>query len=383
MRCWMVILLAAVAAQAQNSYRTSHVWWEPNQDEMFPWDSEYENPSGLLRISNTKGSFRTGGHPFFIPLGKNGRACVTCHQPSNAMSLSVDNIRARWTETNGKDPLFAAIDGSNCPSMPQHDRASHSLLLDRGLFRVALPWPPPGVTPDFRLEVVRDPTGCNTGRAEISVYRRPRMSANLTRLVEGPTGVVLMADGRAATLRDQAIDATLVHQQATVAPAEDQLRQILDFETQILAGQYADHRGGLTALLHQPSSGTIGAFRASVQRGRALFTAQCASCHQPGTVRWKATAQPLLPDLPEFRITCDSGRVVRTHDPGRALITGKCADAGAIVIPQFRGLSARAPYFSNGSAATLEALVDSYRDRLNLRFSPAGKRDLVNYLSTL
>jgi hypothetical protein len=43
----------------------------------------------MLRISLADGSFRTGGHPFFKPLGENRRACVTCHQPSNAMSLPV------------------------------------------------------------------------------------------------------------------------------------------------------------------------------------------------------------------------------------------------------------------------------------------------------
>ena len=30
----------------------------------------------------------TQGHPFFTPLGSNGRACVTCHQPAHAMSVS-------------------------------------------------------------------------------------------------------------------------------------------------------------------------------------------------------------------------------------------------------------------------------------------------------
>ncbi|MFN9431059.1 MAG: hypothetical protein ACK6DX_13040, partial [Acidobacteriota bacterium] len=77
------------------------------------------------------------------------------------MSLSVDNIRRRWTDTGGQGPLFAAIDGSNCPSLPQAQRASHSLLLDHGLFRVSLPWPPKNITPDFRLEVLSGPAGCN------------------------------------------------------------------------------------------------------------------------------------------------------------------------------------------------------------------------------
>ena len=382
MRCFLILLLAATAAIAQNSYSASHAWWEPNQEEFFPWDSEYDNPTGLLRIANPNGSFRTGGHPFFVPLGTNGRACITCHQPSNAMSLSRETIRKRWLDTNGKDPLFAAIDGSNCPTLPQSQRSSHSLLLDRGLFRVSLPWPPKDVTPDFRIEVLNDPTTCNADPRQISVYRRPRMSANLATLTPGPNGPVLMADGRAPSLRAQAIDAVLVHQQAAHPPTDAQLTRILDFELQVVATQYADHRGGLTAHFHQPEPGTTGAFRASVHRGKNLFANRCANCHQPGTTRWASLPQAESPELPLFKITCNDGRVTKTQDPGRALITGKCNDVGALVIPQFHGLAARAPYFTNGSAATVEDLIDSYQ-RLNIRFQPEEKRDLVNYLLSL
>lgn len=383
MRCLILLTVAALSAAGQSGYNPAHPWWDSNLDEQFPWDTTYENPFGWLRISNLKGSFRTGGHPFFRPLGVNGRACITCHQPSNAMSLSVENIQKRWRETDGRDPLFAAVDGANCPTLPQGERESHSLLLNRGLFRVALPWPPPGVTPDFRLDVIRDPTNCNKRPGEISVYRRPRMSANLSTLVEGPDGAVLMADGRAATLRAQAIDAALVHQQAKSAPSEEDLRLILDFETQVTATQFADLRGGLTSDFAIQTGGVIGEHRASVERGQALFAARCASCHKAGTTRWQALPRKPLPDLPVFRVTCQSGRVVESQDPGRALITGKCADVGAIVIPQFHGLSARAPYFSNGSAATLDELVDFYRDLMGIRFSREERRDLVSYLSGL
>jgi hypothetical protein len=58
------------------------------------------------------------------------------------MSISVAAIQERWSLTKGKDPLFAAIDGMNCPDLPSDDPKSHSLLLERGLFRVFMPWPP-------------------------------------------------------------------------------------------------------------------------------------------------------------------------------------------------------------------------------------------------
>jgi hypothetical protein len=82
-----------------------------------------------------------------------------------------------------------------------------------------------------------------------------------------------------------------------------------------------------------------------------------------------------LPPLPLFKVTCRDdlpphpflGRVIYTQDPGRALISGKCEDVGAIVIQQFRGLAARAPYFSNGSAISLRELVDFYDRRFNIK----------------
>src|SRR5205823_126092 len=116
--------------------------------------------------------------------------------------------------TNGKDPLFAAVDGSNCPDLPQEKQASHSLLLERGLFRIALAWPPATGKPDFRIDVVRDPTGCNKNPASISVYRRPRVAANLQHIAQ-PTDGSLLADGRERTLQSQATSAALIHEQAS------------------------------------------------------------------------------------------------------------------------------------------------------------------------
>ena len=65
------------------------------------------------------------------------------------------------------------------------------------------------------------------------------------------------------------------------------------------------------------------------------------------------------------------------------MTTGKCADVGAISVQQLRGLSARAPYFSNGSARTLGEVVDFYDRRFNADFSVQEKQDLVNFLGVL
>jgi len=70
-------------------------------------------------------------------------------------------------------------------------------------------------------------------------------------------------------------------------------------------------------------------------------------------------------------------------DPGRALISGKCADIGKVKGPILRGLAARAPYFHNGSAATLSDAVNFYDQRFGIKFSERQKQDLINFLNTL
>lgn len=399
------ILISAAVLSAQR-YGAGHGWWSAGQGGYFPWEEAFTNSEGQVTVVNSAGAFRTEGHPFFEPLGSNGRACITCHQPADAMSISAAGLQERWKETDGKDPVFAAIDGSNCPDLPQGEASSHSLLLKRGLFRIATPWPPRR-TPEFRIEVVRDPTGCNKNPKEISVYRRPRMAANLDGLVPGPEGRVLMADGRAPSLEAQAINAVMVHEQAAEHPTVEQLRRIVDFESSVYAGQSADIRGGLLVEKGGPDLLVRGAFasfdswrgggdglqhefRASVARGSDLFRARCATCHSPGTTRWmdigtaNRSAAEASPDLPLFRVTCtDGGRVIETQDPGRALVSGRCADVGAIVAQQLRGLAARAPYFANGSAGTLREVVDYYDRRLGIGYSAREKQDLVHFLGVL
>jgi hypothetical protein len=167
-------------------------WYSAAQGGTLPAEMTFDNALGKLGILNAAGPIDTAGHPFFEPVGANGRACVTCHQPAFGMSVSVEGLRERWQATEGKDPAFAAIDGSNHPDLPQELTSSHSLLLNRGLFRIPLPWPPRTLdgTPiraEFTIEIVRDPTGCNTDPAiglaganpTISVFRRPRPVANL------------------------------------------------------------------------------------------------------------------------------------------------------------------------------------------------------------
>jgi cytochrome c peroxidase len=51
--------------------------------------------------------------------------------------------------------------------------------------------------------------------------------------------------------------------------------------------------------------------------------------------------------------------------------------------PVLRGLAARAPYFHNGSAATLDDAVKFYDDRFKIQLTPQEKADLVAFLRAL
>jgi cytochrome c peroxidase len=79
----------------------------------------------------------------------------------------------------------------------------------------------------------------------------------------------------------------------------------------------------------------------------------------------------------------NQGATYTVTDPGRALISGKCADVGKVKGPILRGLAARAPYFHNGSATTLEDVVTFYDQRFGINFTEQEKSDLVAFLKSL
>jgi hypothetical protein len=490
-------LLAGVAFLSAQSGVTAQpytFWVESGKASQLSKDMTFENPLGRLGMLNADGPVETKGHPFFEPIGVNGRACVTCHQPANAMSVSVENIRERWRATQGSDPIFAAVDGSNNPSLPQDQASSHSLLLNRGLFRVGLPWPPKGSAAEFSIEVVSDPTGVNrdpiyglkSANPTVSVFRRPRPAGNL-KYITSPDGVFnvklgvlmdkdpetgspvsmnMMADARAGTLKIQAQSAYHDHMEGKGALTKEQFDRIVGYENQVYFAQAWDKTGGSlvepngpkalgpvnlmtnpAGVLNSPrtpafwsfdswktgmsGSGDQAEFRSSVARGYDIFLNRrfwvknvthinsiglgnpakrsCAVCHNaqmsgldraPGWVDLGTTNYPTWTEskvwnesaeLPVFKLTCKAdaaphpflGRVIYTSDPGRALITGKCADIGAITMGQFRGLAARAPYFSNGSAKNLRELVDYYDRRFDMQLTEQEKKDLVNFLGVL
>jgi cytochrome c peroxidase len=83
-----------------------------------------------------------------------------------------------------------------------------------------------------------------------------------------------------------------------------------------------------------------------------------------------------------FRQT-GSGKTITVTDAGRGLISGKFVDLGKTKGPTLRGLSARPPYFHNGSAPDLATVVSFYNQRFGIGLSAQDQTDLANFLSAL
>jgi len=117
-----------------------------------------------------------------------------------------------------------------------------------------------------------------------------------------------------------------------------------------------------------------------------IGTSHVASLEPLGQIA-AAVSQLSTPDLPVFQVTCTGGplggAVRYTTDPGRALITGKCADLGRVKGPILRGLAARAPFFHNGAAASLDQVVAFYNLRFQMGLSGQEMSDLVAFLRSL
>jgi hypothetical protein len=89
-------------------------------------------------------------------------------------------------------------------------------------------------------------------------------------------------------------------------------------------------------------------------------------------------------DMPVYTLRHKTfGTIKVVTDPGRALITGKWKDVGRFKGPILRGLAGRAPYFHNGSAATLLDAVNFYDIRFGLGLTNQQKADLVAFLKAL
>ena len=139
----------------------------------------FRDPSGFVKTFSPAGSIDES-NPFFQDIGTNGRRCVTCHQASDAWTVTPPHIQERFENTHGTDPIFRPVDGATCPtddvSTLAARRNSYKLVLTKGLIRVGIS---PPASADFIVTNVDTPySGCN-GTTNLSMYRRPLPTTNL------------------------------------------------------------------------------------------------------------------------------------------------------------------------------------------------------------
>jgi cytochrome c peroxidase len=97
-----------------------------------------------------------------------------------------------------------------------------------------------------------------------------------------------------------------------------------------------------------------------------------------------ADASRRMPDVPLYTLRkLSSGDLVQTTDPGRAMITGRWNDIGKFKGPVLRALAARAPYFHDGSADSLEEVISFYNTRFKIQLTDQEKDDLAAFLRAL
>lgn len=128
--------------------------------------------------------------------------------------------------------------------------------------------------------------------------------------------------------------------------------------------------------------------------GIPVIRGACTTCHDAPNIGNHSVGLPIdigvadasrrTSDLPLYTFREKAtGALRETTDPARALLTGRWKDIGKFKGPILRGLAARPPYFHNGSAANLEAVVDFYTERFNITFTEREKADLVAFLKAL
>ncbi|MGE5339371.1 MAG: hypothetical protein ACM3PU_16200 [Gemmatimonadota bacterium] len=109
---------------------------------------------------------------------------------------------------------------------------------------------------------------------------------------------------------------------------------------------------------------------AAAARGKLVFegAGRCSTCH----------AGPAFTDANE-RLHPPADSMSEPEQPSYA---ARSATRQYRTTP-LRGLWQHAPYFHDGSAATLDAVVQKYNDRLSLGLTPQQAADLVQYLKSL
>ncbi len=399
------------------------------QSGQLPNDFPFVNAAGTAATFSTTG-FVDLNNPFHVPQGDNGRSCESCHLPQFGWSVVPAELELRFWLTLGKDPIFNLLDANSPTANVSTVQARHSSysMLRKGLFRRGGSVP---ANAEYEIIAVDDPLGAGGSLTRFEAFRRPLATANF-HIAENVGWHDQSTNGSGdvhAGLLNQAAGNVTGAQQGDPATPET-LEAIADYEESLaFAQQYVFGAGLLTAcgaqggpenLSEQPAvNGRFDLYdawinlapgacttrsadrkRAQIARGQELFNnpnpggGSCRGCHNAanngsnvnGTLFdvGASRAEFRKPGMPLYTVRNKTTLETRqTTDPGRALRSGTWAHMDRFKTPSLRGLAARAPYFHNGIAATLEDVVTHYEVALGFVYTAQEKRDLVAFMEAL
>jgi cytochrome c peroxidase len=386
-----------------------------------PKNHPIRHPGGKAATFSTQGFVNLTGE-YFQAQGTNGRSCSSCHIPEEAWSINPGTLQDLFDQTSGTHPVFNKLDANN-PDTGDFNTvngrlAAYSMLLSRGVFRRG---GAPRPNSEWELVAVDDPHGyANLNR--LVHWRRAMPTINFavgSATVNWDGGNSVGADQHAGLI-NQATRNVTGGQQGLPAPPEV-IADIVAFEESLSTAQLimpgagrldSDGAcGGPEAL--STMSKVAGRFdlfdawigdenprRAQIARGQGLFNntnpngRSCSGCHNSannGTninnslfdVR-TASAEARIPELPLYTFrNRTTGEIRQLTDAGRGNISGLWSDLGRFKTPTLRALAARAPYFHNGIALTLEEVVRHYERHLGFVFTDEERADLVAFLNAL
>ena len=399
--------------------------------DSIPNNHPVRNPGGKAATFSTQGSVNLTGE-YFQAQGTNGRSCGSCHVPEEAWGINPGTLQHLFDETGGAHPVFNELDANNPDLIDEHSTveerlAAYSMLLSRGVFRrggapLAARREDGTLVREWDLIAVEDPHGyANLNR--LVHWRRAMPTINFgvgSATVNWDGGNSVGTDQHAGLVNQATRNVTGGQQGPPATP--EVIADIVAFEESLFTAQLIvpgagrldsdGARGGPEALSTMPKvAGRFDLFdawadhenprRAQIARGQELFNNQnaggrsCNSCHNSANNGTNinnivfdigtASAAARTPDLPlyTFRNRVNPNVTRQLTDAGRGQITGSWADLGRFKTPSLRALAARAPYFHNGIAPTLDAVVRHYEIHFGFVFTDEERADLVAFLNAL
>ena len=256
-------------------------------------------------------------------------------------------MQQRFDKTDGTDPIFRLVDGSNSPiadvSTLEARRGGLQHVAEQALIRVGIGIPD---SAEFELAAVDDPYGFASAK-ELSLFRRPLPTANIEFLS------TVMWDGRETirdaagvdcelgttncfatlhfTLNNQSNSATVGHAEAPLPISDAQRAAIVAFQTGLFTAQIFDRqvgylttqgaRGGVVALSNEtfyfgindtlvgdyrsrapftPTAMTVYEAWANSPPDASIATRSCAIAWRRHGMQWRAARRCLTPSRSRF-----------------------------------------------------------------------------------